>query len=66
MVDEITYTRNLNKQVWSLFFKRVGPPALICVGIALYARHMEQHHKARMNYFYNRSKLFGGMKNPQY
>lgn len=60
------YTRALNKRCWSLFFKRTTPFFVFGIFASLYGKHCDLSEKARSNYFHNKSKMFGGLKNPQY
>lgn len=66
MITEIEYSRALNKQGWSFLARKVTPIALVSLVVALYAKHCDMHERARQNFFYNRSKLYGTAKNPQY
>jgi hypothetical protein len=66
MVTEMEYTRALNKRCWSLFFKRHTPVFVFAIVAGLYSKHCDLSEQARCNYFQNKSKMFGGLKNPQY
>jgi hypothetical protein len=66
MVTEIEHARALNARGWAFMGKTLTPVFLVTAGLVLYLKHCELHVKARSNFFYNRSKLFGGAKNPQY
>ena len=65
-MDEITYTKNLNAKARAILVKRAGPPFLMMSAITLYTIYVMKNERARANTFYNRSKLFGTYKNPQY
>ena len=66
MVTEIQHAKALNSAALPPILKRFVPfVALSLVGFA-YAKHCDLHKKERTKIFYNRSKLFGGAKNPQY
>ena len=66
MVTEREYNRDLNRRGFQLMAKRVTPTVLVLSAIFLYAKHCDLHYRARANFFYNKSKLFGGLKNHQY
>jgi hypothetical protein len=66
MTTELEYSRALNKRAWSILGKRLAPFTVTLSLAFAYAKHCDAHEKARATMFYNRSKLFGGAKNPQY
>ena len=66
MVSEIEYTRAINRKGWSFIIKKNAAPFLIGLAITIFAKHTELHQAQRCKTFYNRSKMFGGLKNPQY
>jgi hypothetical protein len=66
MVTEIEHARALNRQAWSILSKKTVPFAILMTLSFLYSKHCDLHENARSRSFYNRSKLFGGAKTPQY
>ena len=66
MVTEIEHARALNKRAFSILSKKLLPATVILSFCFAFAKHSDMHEKERSKMFYNRSKLFGGAKNPQY
>lgn len=66
MTTELEYSRALNRQAWSSIGKKIVPFFVVVSLAFAYAKHCDAHEKARATMFYNRSKLFGGAKHPQY
>lgn len=66
MVTELEYSRALNTKGWSFIAKKTAPIALITAFAILYAKHSDIHEQERSKFFYNKSKLYGTAKTPQY
>ena len=66
MLTEIEHAKKLNVAGRAFLIKQIVPFALLSTAAFLYAKHCEIHDRKEANFFYNRSKLFGGAKNPQY
>lgn len=66
MVTEIEYTRALNSKGWAFIARKISFPVVLCLAVFAYGKHCDLHYKERAKTFYNRSKMFGGLKNPQY
>ena len=66
MVTEIEHSKALNKKGWSILLRKAGPASILTIGLLIYYKHCELHERARARTFYNKSKLFGNAKIPQY
>ena len=73
MVNEIENTkaylahaRDLNRKGWLILFKKFWLPTSLALTAALYGKYSDLHIMERRKIFYNRSKMHGGLKNPQY
>jgi hypothetical protein len=66
MLTEREHAKALNRQGWAILGKKFVPGLILSVGVFLIAKHTTIHEKRQMNMFYNRSKMYGGLKNPQY
>jgi hypothetical protein len=66
MVSEIEHTRAVNTKAWSFLFKKFSLPFTIAMCGLVFSVHCDLHYKERAKTFYNRSKMFGDLKNPQY
>jgi hypothetical protein len=66
MLTEREHAKNLNRQGWAILGRKFVPAFIFSVGVFLLAKQTTMHEKKQMNSFANRSKMFGGLKNPQY
>lgn len=66
MITEKQYQKALNARGLSFLAKKASPAILIGIVASLYAKHCDIHERERMKFFYNKSKLYGNTKNPQY
>lgn len=66
MLTEKQYQQALNARGLSFVARKATPALLIGIVSFLYAKHCDIHERERMKFFYNKSKLFGNAKNPQY
>ncbi|RNA36960.1 hypothetical protein BpHYR1_054104 [Brachionus plicatilis] len=66
MLTEKQYQKALNTRGLSYFVRKSTPALLITIVAGLYTKHCDIHERERMKLFYNKSKLFGNAKNPQY
>ena len=66
MVTEIEYTKALNQKGWSIVKRKILPVTVFSTLAFIYVKHCEMHERERAKTFYNKSKLYGTAKNPQY
>lgn len=66
MVTEAEYTKALNARSWAFIIRKASVPTFACAFAVLYAFHCRKHENQTTTTFRNKSKLFGGLKNPQY
>ncbi len=66
MVTEIEHSRALNRAAFPILFRQIVPVSILSLLAFAFVKHSDMHKKANAKMFYNRSKLFGGAKNPQY
>jgi hypothetical protein len=51
---------------WQHAFITVGKGAPVLFAMVMYAEYYRKNTEARSDSFKNKSRLFGGLKNPQY
>ena len=66
MITEVEHSKALNRAAFPLLAKRIVPLFVLSLTAFAYAKHCDLHKKARSTLFYNKSKVFGNAKNPQY
>jgi hypothetical protein len=66
MQTEREHARALTRQAWSAFAKKGTPSVLLAIGLFIAMKHVQHHEAAQSTSFKNASKMFGGLKNPQY
>jgi hypothetical protein len=65
-MEHVNYERALNKRAFMKVIKGTYPIVSVIAMCVIFAHHCELHDRLRCRTFFNKSKLFGGMKNPQY
>ncbi len=66
MLTEIEHSRALNRAAFPILLRKIVPVTIFSLLAIAYVKHSDLHKKENAKMFYNRSKLFGGAKNPQY
>ena len=66
MLTEIEHSRALNRAAFAVLFRKIAPISIVSLLAVAFVKHSDMHKKENAKMFYNRSKLFGGAKNPQY
>ena len=66
MVTEREYSRQLNIRGFQALWRQTRAPLIAGALILIYVVHVDLHLNERRNFFKNKSKMFGGLKNPMY